>query len=199
MSNFFRFFPVVDYKFGNNGSTDKIENIAIYANIVDQVINNVTTYTEYNILPEDRPDTVSQKLYGTPNFHWTFYLANDDIRSSGWPLSPRQLFNQIVELYPTRVITTRTKLTDKFKAISAKSLNPLVVFVKSHLPDKSATAMISATCAFAVLNSRINSTIVVIFKKSSFKEEKVSSNSSSGGIENKDNANSKCLNNRLVR
>ena len=115
MSNFFRFFPVVDYKFGNNGSTDKIENIAIYANIVDQVINNVTTYTEYNILPEDRPDTVSQKLYGTPNFHWTFYLANDDIRSSGWPLSPRQLFNQIVELYPTRVITTRTKLTDKFK------------------------------------------------------------------------------------
>lgn len=115
MSNFFRFFPVVDYKFGNNGSTDKIENIAIYANIVDQVINNVTAYTEYNILPEDRPDTISQKLYGTPNFHWTFYLANDDIRSSGWPLSPRQLFNQIVELYPTRVITTRTKLTDKFK------------------------------------------------------------------------------------
>lgn len=115
MSNFFKFFPVVDYKFGTNGSTDKIENITVYANIVDQVINNVTSYTEYYALPEDRPDTVSQKLYGTPSYHWTFYLTNPDIRSSGWPLSPRQLYNQITELYPTRVITTRTKLTDKFK------------------------------------------------------------------------------------
>ena len=115
MSNFFKFFPVVDYKFGDNGSTNKIQNITVYANIIDQVINNVSAYTEYYVLPEDRPDTVSEKLYGTPNYHWTFYLANEDVRSSGWPLSPRQLFNQITELYPTRVITTRTKLTDKFK------------------------------------------------------------------------------------
>lgn len=115
MSNFFKFFPTIDYKFGDNGSTDKFENISVYANIVDQVINNVSAYTEYYVLPEDRPDTVSERLYGTPNYHWTFYLANDDVRSSGWPLSPQQLYNQIVELYPTRVITTRTKLTDKFK------------------------------------------------------------------------------------
>lgn len=116
MSNFFRFFPVIDYNFGSNGTTtDRFENISIYANVVDQVINNVAMYTEYYILPEDRPDTVSQKLYKTPSYHWTFYLMNQDIRSSGWPLSPRQLYNQIVELYPTRVITTRTKLTDKFK------------------------------------------------------------------------------------
>jgi hypothetical protein len=115
MSNFFKFFPVVDYKFGDNGSTNKIQNITVYANVIDQVINNVSAYTEYYVLPEDRPDTVSEKLYGTPNYHWTFYLANEDVRSSGWPLSPRQLFNQITELYPTRVITTRTKLTDKFK------------------------------------------------------------------------------------
>lgn len=115
MSNFFKFFPTIDYKFGENGSTDKFENISVYANVVEQVINNVTSYTEYYALPEDRPDTVSEKLYGTPNYHWTFYLTNPDIRSSGWPLSPRQLYNQIVELYPTRVITTRTKLTDKFK------------------------------------------------------------------------------------
>ena len=115
MSNFFKSFPIVDYKFGENEATDKFENISVYANIVDQVINNVAAYTEYYALPEDRPDTVSEKLYGTPNYHWTFYLTNEDVRSTGWPLSPRQLFNQITQLYPGRVVTTRTKLTDKFK------------------------------------------------------------------------------------
>lgn len=115
MSNFFKFFPLTDYRFGDNETLDQFENISIYANIVDQVINNVSAYTEYYVLPEDRPDVVSERLYGTPNYHWTFYLTNDDVRETGWPLSPQQLFNHALELYPTRVITTRTKLTDKFK------------------------------------------------------------------------------------
>ena len=86
MSNFFRFFPVVDYKFGTNGGTDQFENISIYANVVDQVVNNVAAYQEYYLLPGERPDQVSQKLYNTPNYHWTFFLMNDTLRESGWPL-----------------------------------------------------------------------------------------------------------------
>ena len=115
MSNFFKFFPVIDYKFGDNGNTDKFENIAIYSNVIDQVLNNVSPYQDYYVLPGERPDQVSQKLYSTPNYHWTFFLMNTDIRESGFPLSPQQLYDQAVTVYPTRVITTRTKLTDKFK------------------------------------------------------------------------------------
>lgn len=115
MSNFFRFFPIVDYQFGTNGETDQFENISIYANVVDQVVNNVAAYQEYYLLPGERPDQVSQKLYNTPNYHWTFFLMNDTIRESGWPLSPQQLREEAEYRYSTRVITTRTKLTDKFK------------------------------------------------------------------------------------
>ena len=115
MSNFFRYFPGMDYKFGEETTNTRFQNISIYANVVDQVINNTTTYTEYYIKPGDRPDQVSQKLYKTPDYHWTFYLVNSDIRATGWPLDPRQLYDQAVDLYSTRVITTRTKLTDKFK------------------------------------------------------------------------------------
>ena len=115
MSNFFKFFPVIDYNFGDNGSTDKFENISIYANVVDQVVNNVSSYQDYYVLPGERPDQVSQKLYSTPNYHWTFFLMNDSVRESGWPLSPQQLFEEAEYRYSTRVITTRTKLTDKFK------------------------------------------------------------------------------------
>ena len=74
-----------------------------------------TVYQEYYIQPGERPDQVSQKLYNTPEFHWTFYLMNDNIREGGWPQAPNKIFDQATTTYGSRVITTRTKLTDKFK------------------------------------------------------------------------------------
>ena len=115
MSNFFKYFPVIDYKFGTNEDADLFENISIYSNIVDQVVNNVASYQDYYLLPGERPDQVSQKFYNTPKYHWTFFLMNDTIRETGWPLSPQQLREEVEKRYSTRVITTRTKLTDKFK------------------------------------------------------------------------------------
>ena len=94
MSNFFKFFPVVDYKFGDNGSTNKIQNITVYANVIDQVINNVSAYTEYYVLPEDRPDTVSEKLYGTPNYHGSTTSATATIGKRNLDLG--QLFLESV-------------------------------------------------------------------------------------------------------
>jgi hypothetical protein len=136
MSNFFKFFPEVDYTFGDNGSTDRFENISIYSNVVDQIINNAASYQEYYVLPGERPDQVSQKLYNTPNYHWTFFLMNSDIRESGWPLSPEQLFARVSNLYPTRVITTTTTLTDKFKVgqtISGNSSSATATIGKRNL------------------------------------------------------------------
>ena len=115
MSNYFRYFPAVEYKFGSETSPATFENLTIYADVVDQIADASTAYEEYYILPNERPDQVSQKLYGTPSFHWTFYLMNPKIREQRWPLANGELFDRAVLKYPTKVITTRTKLTDKFK------------------------------------------------------------------------------------
>lgn len=115
MSNYFKYFPIVDYKFGDETSPAKFEDISIYADVVDQIADATTVYEEYYILPDERPDQVSEKLYGTPDYHWTFFLMNDAIRERCWPLSDGKLFEAAVLKYPTRVLTTRTKLTDKFK------------------------------------------------------------------------------------
>ena len=115
MSNYFKYFPIIDYKFGNETDLAKFEDLSIYADVVDQVADAVTAYEEYYILPDERPDQVSEKLYGTPDYHWTFFLMNDNIREQRWPLSPNALFDTAVVKYPTTVLTTRTKLTDKFK------------------------------------------------------------------------------------
>lgn len=115
MSNFFSPFPRISYLFGEETDAVAFENIALYADTVDQVKNSITEYQNYYILPDERPDQVSQKLYGTPNFHWTFFLMNDALRERGWPLSDGAAFEKAKKDYKYRVLTTKTKLTDRFK------------------------------------------------------------------------------------
>lgn len=42
-----------------------------------EVIDNITLYDTYNIKEGDTPEIVSEKLYGTPYYHWVIMLLND--------------------------------------------------------------------------------------------------------------------------
>ena len=42
---------------------------------------NYTSYTFYDIQDGDRPDIISQKLYNTPDFYWTFFIVNDFLQA----------------------------------------------------------------------------------------------------------------------
>tara|TARA_Y100000389_G_scaffold197073_1_gene231008 strand:+ start:96 stop:845 length:750 start_codon:yes stop_codon:yes gene_type:complete len=115
---YFRNFPRTAYYFGNNKdlggeklSYEVFQDISRYSDIIDQIKDNVSFYRTYNIQENDRPDQVSFKLYGSPQFHWTFYLLNDHLRSRGWPLTLNQLEDQVKQDFPHNVIRTKTPLT----------------------------------------------------------------------------------------
>ena len=112
--SYFKYFPKVPYKFGNETSEDTFENISVYADIIDQIKNDVAAYEEYYILPGERPDQVSLKLYDTPNYHWTFFLLNDDIKEQGWPLSNENLFKYAEKEYNNTVLVTRANIANIF-------------------------------------------------------------------------------------
>jgi len=112
--NYFKYFPLTAYGFGNETQPDVFRNITVYAEVIDEIRNNLAFYNDYHIQEFERPDQVSQKLYGTPNYHWTLWLMNDNIREQGWPLSNREINERILETYPHKVITTKTTLTDRF-------------------------------------------------------------------------------------
>jgi hypothetical protein len=112
---FFQYFPRVNYKFGNEDTTEVFENISIYSDVVDQIRDATTAYEDYYIQGDERPDQVSYKLYGTPEYHWTFFLMNAGLRDTGWPLSDRKIFERAQVIYDKNVITTRSTLTDRFK------------------------------------------------------------------------------------
>ena len=52
----------------------------------------------YNIKDGERPDIVSQRLYSSTNYYWTFFLINDSLHDGlgSWPMSMQDL-NQYID------------------------------------------------------------------------------------------------------
>jgi len=111
---YFQRFPFVNYNFGDNEANTVFPNISAYIDIVDQIKNEVAFYEKYTVLDGDRPDTVSQKLYDTPDYHWTFFFMNDGLRESGWPLAEREMRALVKKRYPHRTVTTQSNIASNF-------------------------------------------------------------------------------------
>ncbi len=49
----------------------------------------------------ERPDQLSTRLYGRPDFYWTFFIVNDNLKGGlkDWPLSDLQLEKEIEQEY----------------------------------------------------------------------------------------------------
>ena len=94
--DFFNTFGKTFYDFTGNSST------ALVTNFLKQVVpintSDVVNYTKYQIRDGDRPDIVSNLLYGNPKYHWTFFLLNDRLKGgkSGWPMSLAE-FGEFIE------------------------------------------------------------------------------------------------------
>lgn len=118
MSTFFKHFPQVEYNFfveTDKKIARKIQlNVAdIFRNVDvdDFAIDNYVTYLLYDIQDGERPDVVSQKLYGTTDYHWTFFVVNNSLKNGlqDWPLSSGQL-ERFMQVY-----------FDKWQVISLKT------------------------------------------------------------------------------
>ena len=108
---YFRNFNNISYRFGNNEDAVAFPQISIYADVIDQLKDNVISYAEYTILENMRPDQVSYQLYGTSDYYWTFFLMNDNIREQGWPLSQTELLAQCQRDFPGTTLVTASDLT----------------------------------------------------------------------------------------
>ena len=110
---FFSNFPVINYRFGDEIDPAAFQNLSVYIDLVDQIANDASFYEKYTIIDGERPDTLSQKLYGTTDFYWTFYLLNDKIRRQGWPLTYQEVYSKSKLYYPNQVVTTEDVISDR--------------------------------------------------------------------------------------
>jgi len=75
--SFFKQFPQIEYDLCEDGIISKRYDIFRHVDVTDLRTDDYTTYLYYSIQDGDRPDTISQKLYGSSRYHWTFFIIND--------------------------------------------------------------------------------------------------------------------------
>lgn len=91
--SYFNRFPTVNYDV--TGQNDLVQFTNFTQNLVvrEKNILNGTAYLNYIIDDGTRPDVLSDYLYGTSEYYWTFFVINDNLRLSklNWPLSEFEL------------------------------------------------------------------------------------------------------------
>ena len=105
-SKFFKNFPIVPYRFGDNESPVSMQNLSVYIDTFEQVREEHVFYQSYYIRNNQRPDQLSYEVYGTTDYYWTLFLNNDHLRINGWPLPNSDLYAQAQTYYPNKVVST---------------------------------------------------------------------------------------------
>ena len=109
--SFFRIFPKVDYDNLGNGVLNKVIDIFRFVKTNQKFTDELSLYSYYEIPEGTRPDVVSQLLYGTPEYYWTFFIINEHLRTglSSWPLSSSEFERYLSEEYDGVVVTCRPR------------------------------------------------------------------------------------------
>ena len=99
-----------------SGNTDLLKNLTAKAKVSDDLLNNAGFYQTLEIIDGERPDHLSQRLYNTSQFHWTFLLLNPQIKNiwDDWPMSASQLIEYCTNKYQYLAGDTDDSLVDKF-------------------------------------------------------------------------------------
>lgn len=110
--SFFRQFPKTTYDFLDKGIDTRITDIFRFAQADFQTTDDVATYEYYQIKDGDRPDVVSQLLYDTPDYYWTFFLCNEHLKegTTKWPLSSLQFEEYMNTEYDGTCLITRPRV-----------------------------------------------------------------------------------------
>ena len=105
MSNYFRRLPNLDYPSllkNRESNTDFIQtkNLFRRTKIREDLFANFMQFDKYEIVGDERPDNVSEKVYGRDDLDWVVLLSNNIIDiNNEWPLSQLQLNRFLADKY----------------------------------------------------------------------------------------------------
>lgn len=99
---YFKEFPqfLYDFNYGDRVKTSIVKDITRNVRVRKEILENVTLFDEYDIIDGETPEIISEKVYGTPEYHWVIMLANGkyDYRSD-FPLPEAVLQKHIATVY----------------------------------------------------------------------------------------------------
>ena len=105
--SYFRQEPNLEYINRTKGNKDisnyiTVKNLFKRGRIRPDIFGNLSYFTKYKIIGDDRPDNVANEIYGNPNLDWVVLLSNNiqNIQTE-WPLPQTSLDEFFLEKYET--------------------------------------------------------------------------------------------------
>ena len=104
MASYFRNIPDFDYvsrtSDKNISEYIKVKNLFKRGKIREDILGDLSYFTKYTIIGDDRPDNVAFKVYGDEQLDWIVLLANNiqNVQSE-WPLGQAAFNTYITEKY----------------------------------------------------------------------------------------------------
>jgi hypothetical protein len=99
---YFSNFPKIVYDFDLSSGTDYkiVTDISRNVRFRKQILENISLYDYYDIAEGETPEIISEKIYGTPYYHWVIMLANQRYDYvNDFPLSQLELDTHINKKY----------------------------------------------------------------------------------------------------
>tara|TARA_Y100000768_G_scaffold204967_1_gene154406 strand:+ start:4004 stop:4669 length:666 start_codon:yes stop_codon:yes gene_type:complete len=106
MSKYFRQIPDFDYvsRLPQSKISDyvKVKNLFKKGKLRDDIFQDVTVFTKYEIKGDDRPDNVAYEVYDNADLDWVILLSNNIVNiQTEWPLPQNDFDRVLLEKYKT--------------------------------------------------------------------------------------------------
>ena len=76
------------------------KNLFKRVKIREEIFNDLSYFTKYKIVGDDRPDNVAYEVYGSSDYDWVVMLANNILNvESEWPLSQESFYKYMIRKY----------------------------------------------------------------------------------------------------
>ena len=105
MSSYFRNIPDFEYVSRESNSKKisdyrKVKNLFRRGKLKNDIFKDLTKFTKYKIVGNDRPDNVAFEMYGEETLDWIVLLSNNVTNiQTEWPLDHQSFYNFLIDKY----------------------------------------------------------------------------------------------------
>ena len=103
--NYFNYIPDFDYvsrlpKAQSISDYLRVKNLFKRTKISQTVFDDLTYFTKYQIIADERPDNIAYKIYGDSNLDWMVMIANNITNlQNEWPLEEQSFYRFLINKY----------------------------------------------------------------------------------------------------
>ena len=163
--NYFKFIPDFDYvsrlpKAQSISDYLRVKNLFKRTKISQTIFDDLTYFTKYQIIADERPDNIAYKVYGDSNLDWMVMLSNNITNlQNEWPLEEQSFYRFLINKYGSEAgiesvhhYETQKVIDSKEKVIVPKGLEVPSNYSVTFLDSGTKTEQIRTNITDAITN-----------------------------------------------